>query len=198
VGPIDADRLTAAAADSSPDVLQATAGERRAEASLDDAHAQVKPTYSWVAAYQFRGGLDPMVMGGFSVRLPVWKNDKQQRAIEGATLGRTAAAREREEVVVRARARARALVAEVHSIDTRRRLYRDAIVPQSLAAYESAKTAFESGRAEMFLVLDDLDRWVRARTEAIALEARHAAAIASLEAISGTALFDISSPGRAQ
>ena len=195
-GPIDADALAAGAAASSPDVREASAREHGAEAQLDDARIEVKPTFSWLAAYQFRGGLDPMVMGGFSVRLPVYKDRRQERAIAGATLERAAAGHEREDAVVRAGAETRANAAEVASLDIRLRLYREAIVPQAVTAFESANAAFSSGRAEMFLVLDDLDRWIRARGEQLALSARRIAAIASIEASAGATLFEWSGPGR--
>ena len=74
-------------------------------AQLDDARVQVKPAFSWLAAYQFRGGLDPMVMGGFSVRLPVWKDRNQERAIAGAEIERTAAAHDRAKSEILARVR---------------------------------------------------------------------------------------------
>lgn len=196
--PIDAEGLTAATSSASPEILEAAARERTASAQLDDARLQVKPTYSWLAAYQFRGGLVPMVMGGFSVRLPIWKDRKQERAIAAASLESTAAGHDREAAVVRARAGVRGLAAEVVSIDARTRLYAEAIVPQALSAYESANAAFSSGRAEMFLVLDDLDRWVGARREALLLSARRVEAIASLESMTGATLLHIAGPGRSQ
>jgi outer membrane protein TolC len=197
-GPIDAGVSETAATASSPDVLLASARERGAEAQLDDARVQVKPIYSWVAAYQFRGGLDPMVMGGFSVRLPVWKDRKQERAIAGAAIERTAAGHDREEAEVLARAGARGLAAEVASIDVRLRIYRETVVPQSLAAFESANAAFASGRAEILLVLDDFGRWIGARRDELALSAQRIEAIASLEALTGIELFDMTSPKGAQ
>jgi outer membrane protein TolC len=196
--PIDANGLTAAATSASPEILEAAARERAASVQLDDARLQVKPTYSWLAAYQFRGGLDPMVMGGFSVRLPVWKDRKQDRAIAAASLESTAAGRDREAAVVLARAGVRGLAAEVASIDARIRLYTEAIVPQAVAAYESANAAFSSGRAEMFLVLDDLDRWTGARRKALELAAQRVETIAALESTTGTQLLRIPGPGRSQ
>src|SRR5882672_8513105 len=196
--PIDAQRLAEAAEASSPDVLETSSRERTAAAQLEDARVQLKPTFSWLAAYQFRGGLDPMVMGGFSVRLPVWKGRKPERAIAGAALERTAAERDREDAEVRARAAARRLAADVASIDVRLRLYREAIVPQAVAAFESANAAFASGRAEMFLVLDDLGRWIGDRREELGLSAQRIEAIASLEAATGTTLFETPKPGRSQ
>jgi outer membrane protein, heavy metal efflux system len=198
VGPIDAERLADLATASSPDVLETSSRERAAATQLDSARAQVKPTFSWLAAYQFRGGLDPMVMGGFSVRLPVWKDRKQERAIAGAASERAAAGHDREDAEVRARASARGLAVDAASIEVRLRLYREGIVPQAVAAFESANAAFASGRAEMFLVLDDLGRWVGDRREELTLSAQRIGTIASLEAMTGTTLFEIPHPGRLQ
>jgi outer membrane protein, heavy metal efflux system len=197
-GSLEGEALGAAAASSSPDVLETLARERTASAQLDDARVQVKPTYSWVAAYQFRGGLDPMVMGGFSVRLPVYKDRKQERAIAGATIERTAASHDREEAELRARAGARELAADAASIDVRLRLYREAIVPQSAAALDAAEAALASGRAEMSLVLDDFERWIAARREELTLSAQRVETVALLEAMTGTELFDMQDDGRSQ
>ena len=195
---IDAEGLAAAASASSPEVQETSARERIALAQLDDARVQVKPTYSWIAAYQFRGDLDPMVMGGFSVRLPVWKDRKQERAIAGAAIERTAAGHEREEAEIAARAGARQLAADVASIQVRLRLYREAIVPQSTAAFDAAGAALASGRAEMFVVLDDFDRLIGARKEEIALSARRVETVAALEAMTGAELFEMPAGGRSQ
>jgi len=197
-GPLVAENLVAVAVSSSPDVRETLAFERTAEAELDDARVQVKPMYSWVAAYQFRGGLDPMVMGGFSVRLPVYKDRKQERAIAAATIERTAAGHDRAEAELRARAGVRELAAEVASIDTRLRLYREAIVPQSVAALRAAEAALASGRAEMSLVLGDFERWITARKEELTLSAQRVETVAELEAMTGTELFEIPNDGRSQ
>jgi outer membrane protein TolC len=196
--PIDVEDVAAGAAAASPDVLEASARERFAEARLDDARVQAKPVFSWLAAYQFRGGLDPMVMGGFSVRLPVWKSRNQARGVAGAEFERTAAAHDRSQSEILARSGARSIAAEVESIDVRLRLYREAVLPQAAAAFESAQAAFSSGRAEMFLVLDDLDRWVGARREELQLSSRRVEAIASLEAATGRTFLESPRSGRSQ
>lgn len=198
VGSIDADELALAATATAPDVLETLAKEKAAQAEFADARGQVRPTYSWLAAYQFRGGLDPMVMGGFSVRLPVWKDRKQERAIASAALLRVASQHDRESAVLRARAGARELAAEVASIDARLRLFREAILPQAAAGIESANAAFASGRAEIALVLDDLGRSLDARKEELALSSRRIEAVASLEAMTGTTLFEMSDLSRLQ
>ena len=193
-GTIDAEALAASTA-SSPDVLETSARERAAAAQLDDARVQVKPTYSWFTAYQFRADLDPMVMGGFAVRLPVWKDRKQERAIAAAEGERTAAGRDREAAEIEARAGARQLANDIAAIDVRLRFYREAIIPQSAAAFDAAGAALASGRTEVFLVLDDFDRWIGAQRDEIALSARRVAVAASLEAMTGAVLFDLPASG---
>jgi len=195
---IDAEALALASTASSPDVLLTSARERAAAAQLDDARVQVKPTYSWVAAYQFRGGLDPMVMGGFAVRLPVWKDRKQEHAIAAAANEHTAAEHDREAAEVEAKASARELATDVAAIDVRLRFYREAIIPQSAAAFDAAEAALASGRAAMFVALDDFERWIDARREEIALSARRVASVASLEAMTGMLLFDLPASGGVQ
>jgi outer membrane protein TolC len=197
-GSLDDDALAAAAVTASPDVLERASLERVAQARVDEARVQTKPVFSWVAGYQYRGSLDPMVSGGFSVRLPVRKDRNQARGIAGAELSRTAAGYDRVQSEIVARSGARGLVGEIASIDVRLRLYREAIVPQAEAAFESANAAFSSGRAEMFLVLDDLDRWVGARKETLTWSARRIEAIAALEAMTGIKLFQDSTLGRSQ
>lgn len=194
--PIDEEAMAAAATAASPEVLESRSSERTAEARLADARAQTVPEFSWLAAYQYRGGLDPMVTGGFSIRLPVWKDRKQARAVAGAELTVAAAASERARFEILAGARARALAAEVGSIDERLALYRDALVPQAAAAFASANAAFASGRAELPLVLDDLDRWIEARRDELALRAQRIGRVASLEEITGRTLLAVPGNGR--
>jgi outer membrane protein TolC len=194
--PVAAEDMAAAAAVGSPDVLESVSRVRAAEAELDNARVQTKPSFSWMAAYQFRGGLDPMVAGGFSVRLPVWKNRKQAHAVAGAELEHEAAAFNQAQSEILARAAARGLAAEIDSLDDRARLYREAIVPQSAAAFESANAAFASGRAEMSLVLDDLDRWIVVRKDELVLSAQRVEKAATLEAITGKTLLTLTGMGR--
>ena len=132
------------------------------------------------------------------MRLPVDRDRKQERAIAGATIERTAAGHDREEAELRARAGVRELAADAASIDVRLRLYREAIVPQSAAALHAAEAALASGRAEMSLVLDDLDRWIAARRDELILSAQRVETVAELEAMTGTELFDMQDEGRSQ
>jgi outer membrane protein TolC len=194
--PDDRDTLSEAAAAAAPDVREADARTHRAEAAVANAQAQNQPEFSWVAAYQFRGGLDPMVMGGFGVRLPVWKDRKQARAVAGSEADLDATRFEYRRAALRAAADAQAFVNEVDSAERSLRLYREAILPQDIATLEAARAAFSAGRAPIVLVIEDLRRWLDDRDDALALEVRRIQMLASLESATGMPLLDITSAGR--
>jgi hypothetical protein len=50
----------------------------------------------------------------------------------------------------------------------------------------------------MALVLDDLDRWIAARRDELALSARRVENAASLEAVTGRTLLTLAGTGRTQ
>src|SRR5262245_14713967 len=66
--PEDGQLLVQAAVTASPAIGALEAQVRRSQASADLARLEQKPDYIWSASYQYRGDLDPMVMGLFGVR----------------------------------------------------------------------------------------------------------------------------------
>lgn len=194
--PDDRAALVTAAVATAPDVREADSQARRAEAAVESARSQNRPEFSWVAAYQFRGGLDPMVMGGFGVRLPVWKDRKQARAVAGSEANLDATRLERRRAAVRAAAEAESLLNDVVSAERALRLYREAILPQDIATLEAARAAFSAGKAPIGLLVDDTRRWLDDRSDALALEVRRVQDLAALESVAGTPLLDIASAGR--
>jgi outer membrane protein TolC len=189
--PLDGQALEALAAGSGPGTLEARAGVARAEAAVDSARVQTKPEWGWMAAYQYLGSLDPMVMGGVTVRLPLWKDAKQARGLAEAERSAEAATHDRDAVEIAARVRVRDLVSEVESIERRRALYGEAVLPEGGATLEASRAAFSAGLLPMTDVLDDLVRLVSDRRAAVDLEARRVLATAELEAATGTPLLVI-------
>ena len=137
-----------------------------------------------------------MVMGGFGVRLPVWKDRKQARAVAGSEADLDATRFEYRRAALRAAADAQSFVNEVDSAERSLRLYREAILPQDIATLEAARAAFSAGRAPIVLVIEDLRRWLDDRDNALALEVRRVQMLASLESATGMPLLDIASAGR--
>jgi outer membrane protein TolC len=186
---LDVDTLEALAV-AGPETLEARAGVARAEASVESARVQTKAEWGWMAAYQYLGSLDPMVMGGVTVRLPLWKDAKQARGIAEAERSAEAAAHDRDATEIAARVRVRDLVSELESIERQRALYDEAVLPEGGATLEAARAAFSAGLLPMTDVLDDLGRLVSDRRAAVDLEARRILAIAELEAATGSRLLE--------
>lgn len=163
----------------------------RAEAAVAEAKSTGRPELSWLAVYQYRGSLNPMVTGGFGVRLPVWKSHRTARSVAESEADLDAARRDADAVSLRAKSSALSFANDVASADERLVLYRDAVIPEERAALEAARAAFSAGTAEMGTVLDALERLAADRREALALEAARMQAFASLEAATGRTLVDV-------
>jgi outer membrane protein, heavy metal efflux system len=189
---------TEAAVAEDPDVLLSRSRERRADAAIDDAQIQTKPTWSWLAAYQNRGSLDPMVVVGTTVRLPIRPDRRQAHAVAQATLERRASGQERAQAEIDARARVRDRIDEIASLERRARLYREAIVPQAEAALAAAHAAIGVGRAPMALGLESATRLIADRRALVALDAERIRAVATIERALGRPLLDLGSAGRSR
>jgi outer membrane protein TolC len=174
---------------------EAEARTERAESAVASARTSTESQFSWLAAYQFRGGLDPMIVGGFGVRLPVYKDRKQARDIARSESELEASRRDAEAATVRARAETRALANDAASAERSLVIYEQGIVPQSAAALEAARAALSAGRAEMSLVLDDFRKLLADRKDAVAVRVRRIQALAALEVATGQVLIDAGGTG---
>ena len=181
----DTGALEADVSASGPEILEARAASDRAEAAIEEARALEKPEWGWMAAYQYLGSLDPMVMGGVSVRLPLRRSSNQARLVAERERGAAAARRDTEAAENASVARVRHLVEEIASLDRQRTLLDEGLIPEGIATLEAARAAFSAGQAEMSLVLDDLARLLADRQMATELAARRLVAAAELEAITG-------------
>jgi cobalt-zinc-cadmium efflux system outer membrane protein len=178
-----------------PALREAEARTERAESAVASARTSTESQFSWLAAYQFRGGLDPMIVGGFGVRLPVYKDRKQARDIARSESELEASRRDAEAATVRVRAEVRALANDAASAERSLVIYEQGIVPQSAAALEAARAALSAGRAEMSLVLDDFRKLLADRKDAVAVRVRRIQALAALEVATGQVLIDAGGTG---
>jgi len=178
--------LEADVASFGPGILTARADADRADAAVEEARALEKPEWGWMAAYQYLGSLDPMVMGGVSVRLPLWRSSKQARLVAERERSAGAARRETEAAENASIARVRDLVDEIASLDRQQTLLDEALIPGGAATVEAARAGFAAGRLEMAVVLDDMARVLADRRTATELAARRVVAAAEREAMSGT------------
>jgi outer membrane protein TolC len=180
-----ADDSERAAVAGAPRVAEARAVEARASAAAENARAQTRPEWGFMAAYQYLGSLDPMVMGGFTVRLPLWKDRKQARAVASAEREAEASRRDLESAELVTRATVRDLLSEIATLESQISLTEGTIVPQDLATIDAARAAFSAGRGELTQVVDDIVRLLADRRAAVDLRARRLTAQGALEAASG-------------
>jgi len=139
-----------------------------------------------------------MVMGGMTVRLPVWKGHKQELRVAEAQREAEAESRAREASEIEARARVRSLLNAAASAQREQTIYDEAIVPQDRAAVEAARAALSAGRVEMGAVLDGTARWLEDRRAAVGLAAARVRALADLEAATGLTIFAAADAGGAR
>jgi outer membrane protein TolC len=182
---VDAEELEREAAARAPEVLEMDAAVLRDQARLDLARLQVKPDLVWGAAYMNRGGLDPMVMGMFGLRLPLHENRKQTQGIVQAEseleAGRQGAAAAR----LKAGAEARDLASRAASAARLQRLYAEGIIPQAQLALESAAASYSVGRADFLTLLNGLIALSGYELEHETLKARRVSFLAALERLTG-------------
>ena len=189
--------LAEAVAAASPEIAVQQAVVRREEAGVELAKAEEKPDFVWSASYQNRGGLDPLVMGMFGVRLPVHRERKQAAAVLQKESELAAARQDLAEIQLRTRSAVRELVSRVERADRLLRLFGQGVVPQAQSALESARASYGVGRVGFLDLLDDVTVVLDARKEVAVQESERIQALAGLEPLLGRELIHVpGGPGK--
>ena len=186
--PPDTEALVAAAAERAPRLLALRAAERREGVRVDRAKRDLKPDFVWSAAYMNRGGIDPLVMGGFGVRLPLYRGRKQEQAVAEAESDLAAARQDTEAATDDIVAQVRALAAAADGARHQALLYTEGVLPQSQSALDSAAAAYASGRTEFVTVIADFLGLLDAQKTLEVQRAAEARALAALEPLTGATL----------
>ncbi len=147
----------------SPELQAARIGIRQAERSLDLAKRDRLPDFAISAGILPRGGLDPMWQVGFSVSLPVWSRQKQQRAVSEQEIRRRASGSEAESVRNLLTQRIQERNAQLEAALETMRLYREGLLVQSEASFQASLAQYEAGRAPFLSVLEALNGWIADR-----------------------------------
>ena len=189
--PAEGDRLAEAAIMGSPEVGGLQAEVRREEAGLSLARLDLKPDFVWSASYQNRDGLDPMVMGMFGLRLPLYRQRKQAQVVLQKESELLAARNDLEELQVRIQASVWDLESRVRRADRLLVLFGEGVIPQANSTLESAQTSYRVGRIGFLDVLNDLTVLLNARTELAIQESERLQALAALEPLLGRELVHV-------
>lgn len=177
----DPESLGETAVTASPDIGILEASVRRSEASLRLARLNLKPDLVWSASYQYRGDLDPMIMGMFGLRLPSRRDRKQGQAVLQAESEKVAAAQDLADRQLRIRAAVRELVSRVERADRLLSLLGQGVIPQARITLESARASYSVGRLGFLDLLSDLTALLNAQIDEAAQEADRFQALAALE-----------------
>lgn len=169
------------AASASPEIGALEAAVRQEEAGVRLARLNLKPDFTWSASYQNRDGLDPMVMGSFGVRLPLYRQRKQAQALLEKESDLLAARQDLRASQVRTRASVGELVARVQRAERLLDLYSQGVIPQAKSALESAQSSYGAGRIAFLDLLNDLTTLLGARIELTVQESDRVQALAALE-----------------
>jgi outer membrane protein TolC len=166
-----------------PGVGVAARAVEEAEQRLAVARLEAKPKLSAGAGLGYRGDLDPALILRFGVEIPFWREEKQKPAIRAAEQELAMAEADLRDTAALARAEAARLAAERERADRQILRYREAIVPQTSAAVDTARVSYLAGRGDFSTVVEDFELWLEARTELARRESDRFAVWAELVAL---------------
>lgn len=148
----------------SPELQAARLGIRQAERSLDLAKRDRYPDFAVSAGIMPRGALEPMWTVGFSISLPVWSKQKQQRAVSEQEFRRRAQGSDAESVRILLNQRIHQRAAQLEAALDTLRLYREGLLVQSESSFQANLAQYETGRAPFISVLEALNGWISDRS----------------------------------
>ena len=148
----------------SPEVRLAQLGIQQAERSLDLARLDQRPDFAVSAGVMPRGGLDPMWQVGFSIGLPIYSKQKQQRAVAEQEWRRKAGGSELASVKLLLHQRIQERMAQLEATLETLRLYREGLLFQSESSFAANLAQYEAGRTPFLSVLEALNGWIADRS----------------------------------
>jgi outer membrane protein TolC len=168
-------------------LLEATADTETRR--LDLARKDEKPDFMYGVGYSNRGGLDPMVVGMFGVRLPLYRARKQAQAVAQTEYELAAAQHEVDRGKLEIVARVRDLYAQFERASALVPLYAEGLIPQARSTLDAASGSYAAGKIEFLTLLDDALKMFHYEIEYERQRVDALQALAGLEAITGVELI---------
>jgi outer membrane protein TolC len=148
-----------------PALFLKKAALKAAEYRLEAADLDFWPDFFAGAGIGFDNEYDPMALVSFGLTLPVWQNSKQKPLKRAAEHKRDEAKKNLKEVETAVSSEIAVLIARWNRDHEQINRYRDAIIPQTSAALNSARASYLAGRADFSVVIEDYNLWLDARTQ---------------------------------
>jgi outer membrane protein, heavy metal efflux system len=158
----DIESLEEIALTNSPVVFIKKAAVKAAEYRLESAELDFWPDFFAGAGVGFDSEYDPMAVVSFGMTLPVWQNSKQKPLKRAAGHKLAEARKSLTEAEIGISSEISGLFARWHRDQEQIRQYRDAIIPQTSAALNSARASYIAGRADFSVVIEDYNLWLDA------------------------------------
>jgi len=155
------------------------------EARLALAKKSLKPDFLWSAAYIYRADIDPMVMGAFGIRLPLYRDRKQSQQIAQTGIELEASRQDEADGAAALVSRVSDLIARARRAELVSRLYSEGVIPQSRSARDASLAAYSGGQTEFITVITDHLATLRDEIEYENQRADMFRALAALEPLTG-------------
>lgn len=173
-------------ATAAPFALEAVVAERRvalAERRAEAIEAGLAPGFMVGGGLLLMDGRDPNLVARFGVEIPVFRARRERPRLEAAGLELEAERERRRAAELDARAALARWLADGRRLETVRRRYQEAVLPQATAALDAARTELLNGRAPLSDTLERFEEWYEDRIAAARAEAELYAAWAEIEAL---------------
>lgn len=174
-----------AATASSPLVAVRRLAVERAAQEEEVARLALRPDMTLGAGLGYRGNLDPVVSLRFGLELPLWRRSSQEPMLRAAGRELAAARAELRQAELDVASEAARLEADWRRVRSVAALTESALVPQTSAAVDAARSAYLGGRGEMGMVVEALRMWLETRMELVDLQAMESAVEAEVLALVG-------------
>jgi len=174
----------------SPAVFIKKAAVKSAEYKLESAELNFWPDFFAGVGIGFDNEYDPMALISFGITLPVWQNSKQKPLKRAAGHKLEEAKKSLKEAETVISSEIAGLFARWNRDKEQIRRYRDAIIPQTSAALNSARASYIAGRADFSVVIEDYNLWFDALAQLARRESDKFISWAGIDAF--TAPFPIS------
>jgi outer membrane protein TolC len=153
---LELDALITEASAASALVRERARQVRQQEANLELSRRDTKPDWVLGGSWLYRGDLPSVWEVNVGLTLPLYRSDKQERAIDEASAMVTASRLDHRDSTGAVAAAVREHYLHADRAARLVRLYREATIPQSTLSLESAIAGYEVGRVDFLTVIDNV------------------------------------------
>lgn len=175
--------LAATAAERAPEVALRRAELAGAARREEVARLDLRPDFALAGGIGWRGSDDPALLLGLGVELPIGRRHRQEPLRRAAAERVAAAGEAHRAAALAARAEAERLLAAWERTAAQLRLFDEALLPQSAAAFDAARASYLATRGDFSPVIESARRWLDLRVRRAGLVAERLTLRAALAAL---------------